>query len=379
MVLILLHNLANRYNGIRTCIAGNVISSIGYILLNFREALPIWASIVLANLLLVVGGLLVYIGLLRFLGAPLRIRWLVLLFALIGLSFLYFTYVREDSNARVVVIALGGAAVFLACAWALWSWEGGSVRLSRSFTAAVFGMYGGLLLARAALALVGRSVGGVFDFDSLQVLTFLFALTFLCLWSGGFVVMVSQRLYQDLLELATVDFLTQLLTRRAMYQALESEISRCERGGPCFALMLVDVDHFKSVNDTFGHQMGDRVLQHIAQTLKGALRRQDVIGRWGGEEFLAMLPLTDKRKAMQAGERLRATVEAASLIDRGQPIACTVSIGVAAYGEDGDSLGSLLSTADTALYRAKSAGRNRVESPPLDDAASAPALRYSEA
>ncbi len=159
----------------------------------------------------------------------------------------------------------------------------------------------------------------------------------------------------ELSLLATTDSLTGLLNRRAFIEQLESEIDRATRYGVSLALAMIDVDHFKQVNDTRGHTQGDRVLNKLAQLLLAETRKTDVVARHGGEEFTILSPHLTSSEAFRAMDRLRACV-ARELAD--PPV--TVSIGVAAIPPSPPELDVLLSAADKALYAAKAQGRNRV-------------------
>ena len=153
------------------------------------------------------------------------------------------------------------------------------------------------------------------------------------------------------------DVLTGLANRRKLEADLQILTSAARRHGHAFSVALVDVDHFKAVNDTYGHSAGDQVLRVIAERLQATLRVEDVAGRWGGEEFLLLLPLTDLEGAHVVGERLRCRVGGEPvLLDDGGMLTVHISVGVAA----GTDAQDLLTRADGALYRAKAAGRNLV-------------------
>lgn len=158
--------------------------------------------------------------------------------------------------------------------------------------------------------------------------------------------------------LATQDELTGLVNRRHMTQLLRAEQARQQRTGQLMSVVLLDLDLFKSINDTFGHQAGDTVLRTFAQSVLPGLRSADVLARWGGEEFLLMLPDTSPSEALQCVERMR-TVLAEVPFDAIDPgLRLTFSAGLAAC-QPGESIESVLELADQALYRAKQAGRNR--------------------
>ena len=157
---------------------------------------------------------------------------------------------------------------------------------------------------------------------------------------------------------ALSDELTGLANRRHSAHQLEREIALCVRHGRLLALVRIDIDHFKTINDTRGHQAGDEVLAEVARRLAGGVRGGDELARWGGDEFVAILPDTDKAGALRAAERLRAAVAAGPVEAGGSTVAVTISVGWAHWS--GDTPDDLLARADGALYRAKNAGRNQV-------------------
>jgi len=163
-----------------------------------------------------------------------------------------------------------------------------------------------------------------------------------------------------LLELATTDSLTGLFNRRRFMELCEQEFSRSIRYDRPLAMFMMDIDHFKHVNDDYGHDAGDRVLKSLAEISILALRGADVLGRLGGEEFGVLLPETDEESAREVAERLRQSIERASISINGITLSITVSIGVSILKPDMGSMESLLKKADIALYDAKQSGRNRV-------------------
>jgi diguanylate cyclase (GGDEF)-like protein/PAS domain S-box-containing protein len=165
-----------------------------------------------------------------------------------------------------------------------------------------------------------------------------------------------QDVNNRLAELASLDALTQLRNRRGFEERLEDEIRRSRRHGYPLSLMLLDIDHFKLFNDTFGHPRGDEVLRNVGRCIRRSVRATDVAARYGGEEFAVILPNTDRSGAVVAAEHLRAAIEEATWVDR----QITASIGVATYSNEVNSADALLDHADRALYQSKQAGRNRV-------------------
>ena len=171
----------------------------------------------------------------------------------------------------------------------------------------------------------------------------------------------DQKAYQATLErLATTDHLTGLLNRRAFLEATEREIRRAHRYGQSLSLLMLDVDHFKNINDTHGHPAGDEVLRRIAAACRDMLRDEDLTGRLGGEEFAVTLVQAPLGAAIAVAERLRKTIGDLVIEHDGKTLKATVSIGVVEYGIRASTLSSLVSQADELLYAAKHAGRNRV-------------------
>jgi two-component system, cell cycle response regulator len=169
---------------------------------------------------------------------------------------------------------------------------------------------------------------------------------------------LALRRYSDLEDLAYRDELTELPNRRGASRQIDVLLSRARRHGHQLALLLVDADRFKAVNDEHGHAVGDVVLRELAARLRERVRREDIVGRWGGEEFVVALPETTPDGAAAVAESLRAHVSGTPILTEAGSLDITISIGVAAWA--GQDLEDLVSGADRALYAAKAAGRNRV-------------------
>jgi two-component system, cell cycle response regulator len=177
------------------------------------------------------------------------------------------------------------------------------------------------------------------------------------------VVLKAATLAEHNRALARTDVLTQVANRRATVERLDHEVTRAKRGSGSLAIALCDVDHFKSVNDKYGHAVGDEVLKAIAQRLHKTIRTIDLVGRWGGEEFLVVLTDATEPGARIAAERLRLAVAGIPPVPQGPP-KVSISLGVAEWA--GESIEALVERADRALYRAKSRGRDRVEIEPKE-------------
>jgi diguanylate cyclase (GGDEF)-like protein len=201
-----------------------------------------------------------------------------------------------------------------------------------------------------ALILTGRK--GTFDSAAQRVLTILGNQAAGALHAG--------QMIDHAIEAAIHDALTGLHNRRAFNENLERSVARQDRQGGTFALLLLDIDHFKKLNDTFGHPAGDAALRNTAQLLERHLRKSDLAARYGGEEFAVILASTDRAGGAHLAEKVRSTVEGGQLVFDGARLSVTVSVGVAVWPDDGRDAAALVAAADRALYAAKQSGRNRV-------------------
>jgi diguanylate cyclase (GGDEF)-like protein len=166
------------------------------------------------------------------------------------------------------------------------------------------------------------------------------------------------RLFQEVQSLALTDPLTGLQNRRSLFELGRVEFSRANLMNRSFCCMMLDLDHFKQINDDYGHAVGDQVLQEFAIRCKNSIRQVDLIGRYGGEELTIFMPETDRGTALQVAERLRLSVEAVPIQTTNGKVNLTVSIGVAAKDEYTTDLETLIARADQAMYIAKHKGRN---------------------
>lgn len=176
---------------------------------------------------------------------------------------------------------------------------------------------------------------------------------------AGYYYFLINRAAAALREMASTDPLTQLKNRRAIGEVIRREVSRVRRGQPSLSFVLCDLDHFKSINDTRGHDAGDLVLKQVSVALGEGIRDVDFVARWGGEEFLVLLPDTSMDGALIVAERLRKRIEALLIDGHGEPFGVSMTLGVATLQPD-ESAEQAIARADAALYSGKRAGRNRV-------------------
>ncbi len=327
------------------------MSFIAGVLFSTTGKLPTPLSTTLPSLMTFLGPYIGMVGTQRFFGAPQRhLPWVVLILMAAGTS-IWFTYMQPNYGARLQLSTAVVATVCLVHARLIWRKSG--TTLAGRIALGVLLCGGAVQLMRFATARLYPAGENALD-ASAQNVTYLAAFAFaIVLIAISQVLLATERLRVELERAATHDSLTDAYTRRYMKEALQRELSRCLRHKRQMALLLIDIDHFKKVNDSLGHLEGDRVLTEFVANIKSLLRSADLLGRFGGEEFVVLLPETTLAVANTVAERVRSAMSS-----WGGP---TVSIGVTSSQATGDSVDALLARADAAMYRAKSKGRNRVE------------------
>ncbi|MDA8091656.1 MAG: GGDEF domain-containing protein [Nitrospiraceae bacterium] len=173
----------------------------------------------------------------------------------------------------------------------------------------------------------------------------------------------NSKIYMKTLDVAIRDSLTSLHNRRYFNERLLDEVERAGRYGDSLSLIMCDIDHFKRINDNYGHPVGDEVLRWLAEILRKGLRKSDVISRYGGEEFAAILSNASREQALAISEKLRRSIEEYPFVHRESRISVTLSFGISTFGIDSKKFEGLIESADKALYKAKAQGRNMVCTP----------------
>lgn len=369
LLMIFVYRAQDTYPGFGHWAAGFVAAATGFALVAGRDKIDPLLSRLAASLVLLCIPPLEVEGLLRFLEVPrprlLRlINLATMLLAMAGFTWLYATDPRLPG--RMLALAAGYSVGYGLLIWIQLRSE-----LARSLPATriLLGcMVVGLLLNLSrivALLLSGQAVSNALTSDGGLALTAVFSTVLTVIAAFGMLSANSERLEQELrraqakLEhLASIDPLTELRNRRSFLEEGGRLVALALRHHRPLTVMVADVDHFKRVNDTYGHRMGDRVLTMVAEAIVGALRQTDLVGRLGGEEFGIVLMETDACAAALGAERVRRAVAAIRPPWAGHaPI--TISIGVASITPETVDLDHLVQRADDALYAAKRAGRDR--------------------
>lgn len=342
-------------HSIRIWAPGAMVMFVAITMMGQHDKWPEYATVWLASGLLWTGMSLCVSGYCRFAGRPSPKR----LLSAIGIAVLLlsadYVWVHRDYSFRVAITA---AFILL---FAALSFTAAADMRPRSLPVRLMMLaYATLMVLCAVRLLIVVSgldpTSRLLDPNPMQA-TFLIGYGVLeLLGNVAFLLAVSAREHDALRHAAAYDPLSGALNRGAIMTQLQREFKRAERGKHALSVLLIDIDHFKQVNDSFGHAAGDRAITDFARRAMAQLRAGDVFGRFGGEEFLVILPETGIPAAAQAAERVRGSAAAGS----GDGPTYTVSVGVAALAPN-MTLDALLEAADNALYLAKEKGRNRVE------------------
>lgn len=331
-----------------------MLVSVAMFLLGARGQIPDAISILGANVLLLAGVLLFHFGTQRFFELRPSYRfWLPVMLAAFPLL-VWFSVIRPDFNPRVQLVCFLWSCILLANARVIW--RHGPEDFATRFTVVVLLTHATIVVLRLLATLLPVPNEGLFMPTRVQTIYVVGNAVMIIAFAVGLLLLAAARVRGDLEQLASRDSLTGARTRRVLIDAGEQELARCRRHGRHMAVLVMDVDHFKAINDMHGHQMGDRVLVDLVGRIASLLRRPDLLARFGGEEFVLLLPETVQEEAVCVAERMRAKVAE----PRADLPAITVSIGVASNRSDDATLDTLLARADQALYQAKLEGRNRI-------------------
>jgi diguanylate cyclase (GGDEF)-like protein len=356
-----------REHSLRKWTGALVAASFAFSLYAMRDWLPVTFIMITATTSLTLTVVVGASAILDFQGQPLPKKWYVippLLIAIFNAAFLSYP------TPRVVISGLLFAAVVSVLASLVM--RGARKRPLPAYRLIVGGA------AVCAMLMIARSVMGTFtalpqsgapEGDWFWIITFFAAFTCVVSSTIGFILLHKEQAEMDVRELAMTDSLTGIYNRRTFFELAEMEFGRARRVKSALSLMMIDLDHFKAINDTHGHIVGDNVLKHVVNVITDCLRAEDLFVRYGGEEFSVLVAGISNNAATALAERVRHAVENSPMPVAENPahksannaLPVTVSIGMATLIPDANnSIATLIARADEAMYAAKNAGRNRV-------------------
>ncbi len=364
MFLLISRRLPGNRMGMDYFAVGNLLLALAYIL-QLAEGGPAWSVMSVINHILTLAAPIAYwLGAMRFFGRQVPLWRPLILFAVAYGVLQCLVQWNAGPTARYAMLAAMATALFFAMTLTV-------IYGVRTFAKDLYGemvffalLISGICVLNALkfLKIVDDGLDALHMDSRFQMIFYIYMSTLATIVPPSIVWLVLRRLTDSLRNMAARDPMTNLLNRRGLVDALKQHFSS-RNPGPV-RLLLLDVDHFKRINDTHGHQAGDAVICQVADLLRFNVRRGDLTGRIGGEEFVAVSLDADGNSAIHLAERLRTSIEsqAINVADAGDPLRCTVTIGISPpfYGAQG--LEDALRQADAALYRGKTAGRNRIES-----------------
>jgi len=364
MFLLFSKRLHGKKMGMDLFALGNFLLGLAYVL-QLAEGQPAWSAVSVLNHTLTLAAPIVYwLGAMRFFGQAVPVWRPLLAFSLAYVGAQALVQWGLGPVARYAMLSAMSALLFLVMTLTvIYGVRTFAKDLHREMV--FFALLIGGICVLNAIKFVKIVHGGL---DALQMDSSFQLVFYIYMSSLGTVLppsiiwLVLRRLTDDLRAMAARDPMTQLLNRRGLADALQLHFN-ARHAAPAF-LLLIDVDHFKRINDSYGHAAGDSVLLHVAQVLRAAVRRGDLTGRVGGEEFVAICLDSDAAGSLRLAERLRAGIEAQSVEVAGghHRMRVTVTIGLSQPFVSAQALAEAMQQADAALYRGKAAGRNRVES-----------------
>jgi diguanylate cyclase (GGDEF)-like protein len=351
---------SNKPDGMEKWAVAMFLETVTWGLIAARGRIPDFFTVIVANGILAAAFALILAAVYEFQQRRLP-RWQYLV--PVAMMLLMVTLIEDDIRTRFIWDGIIYGFQMVLIGRALLTDEG--TRAGQAWRL----MFGGVVMLLLVLAMrAGFALSGHIQFaqpqndlvlQPVQLIAYIASMSIALLGSFGFLLMVKERTDNEIMHLAMTDSLTQIPNRRALTDYAEHALAR--RSGLPMALLMIDADHFKLINDTHGHQVGDEVLCKITSLLEGRLRGQDLLGRYGGEEFLVVAPDTDSEDAIALAESLRKIIAVKPFPTPEGDIVLSVSIGISncpATARRG--LQEMLKEADAALYEAKQTGRNKV-------------------
>jgi diguanylate cyclase (GGDEF)-like protein len=340
---------------------GTLLFAGGLILIPVQSALPAAFILPVYNGCLLLGVALYWRAIRRFYGLP-DAWWVFLPGGLATASVFWFAAVTPHLPTRVIAVTVGSLVPLFATAWTLRARNDYGLTTSRFVLAGLIALLGLFIIVRTIyFATTSTPPKSIMDKQDLMNLLTPFSLGILpVIGTTAFLLMASERVRWQWERAAATDYLTDLPNRRTITGSGVARFNAARRTGGKFAVAIIDIDHFKSINDRFGHDVGDLALKHVAALLNHVCRGPHMLGRQGGEEFVALLDNANPADAHAAGERLRLAIAAHPLDLSSGPLTITASIGVSTIDAGDKEFDDILRRADLALYDAKAAGRNCV-------------------
>lgn len=342
----------------RLWVRGLLIQPFAFGLLSVRDQVPDWLSIIVANTLLTISFVHLVVALYVYNTKPARLPMMIAMVAATLVGETLLTYVWPSLYGRICLISLITA---LLCGLGISAIYHKGLGITRpEHLVAIMLMVGILIMLARVSSVPDIGMLSLTVSTPMQAIVFTYAALMPVIATSGFLLMCGERLNKDLSRLAMLDPLTGVFNRRTMTEMANKAISASKRHGRALSLLILDIDHFKRINDQFGHEAGDLALCRFVELVQEVMRESEVLARIGGEEFVLILPDSDEPSAIGVAERIREQIEHSNFSISGWTVPLRVSIGVGTLGPKISDLETLLRETDHAMYEAKRTGRNRV-------------------
>ncbi len=340
--------------------------SAGGFLLFYYQHTSVWLCVIFADILVLTGFVLLHVAILELTEDESLFPLLgIILICVQAVADLCLIYLHEPSRLRALGLGLFVAAQTGQTARVLLRASCRAMRAPVWFSAALL-IFFMIFNLGCSIAVVLKLLNG-HALNEVRIVPYVLDIAVALGIAFGFFWMTATILTARLEQMASTDFLTRVYNRRVFLEGCEKELVRSQKGSLCFSILMIDLDHFKQINDRFGHHAGDEVLCAVVEKMQDSIRGIDVLGRWGGEEFTVLLPGASAEAALLVAQRVRENIE--KILWQGigimtgkiaQNTQVTVSIGLASFRGGDEGVADILQRADKALYAAKAAGRNRI-------------------
>lgn len=347
---------------------GLTLSAFGFLFLSLRDHVSIFISIIISNLLIVAGPVYFAQGIEKLVERESKWKYFILMLIAHTVLFVYLTYFYENIMLRIVLISYELFIIYLYMAFLFMKCYIAKPNTVRLFVGFVYAANALFYLVRILYTAFDLPKGSLFSDVHYLSLTLLITTVFLISRTIGVLLCVMIKYDEKLMnanrilaDLSTTDHLTKVKNHRALMSGLDKEVERVKRYGRSFSMAMVDIDHFKKVNDTYGHTIGDEVLIGIANIFKDELRKIDIVGRYGGEEFLLILPESNCMETVQLLERIKKRVKENNWCIKGLQVTFSAGVYEVNSGNCHSSMKEVIQQVDELMYIAKRNGRDRVE------------------
>lgn len=360
LLLLAIHARTALLGGLKHWVAANFCIGVAIIVF-IQQGISIQSRALVGGLIMVCGLTLYFISIWLFEDRPLNKKIVLQLLVVLVASNVIITLLSKNEFVSVVLNTALCVLISLACAIYLLHNSRYKQSAEYRFTGGFFIIFAGFTLYRLYVLCLDKVKPVLYLTEwTLNEVTFLACMLSVLAINFGFILMVNERLAEILAHTAGHDWLTGVMNRRNLEQAAEAATLKALKTKQSQAMLLMDLDLFKRINDTYGHLFGDAVIQTFADLAKSNMREIDLLGRYGGEEFCIVMPNTSEQEASLLAERIRQKFEKTAMLFNNEQVFCTVSVGVCDSNQGGKDFKSMFSSADQALYAAKRAGRNSV-------------------